>query len=145
MRSAIVAALFALTLPLAAAADTAQADTGRTPAPPGAKVFIIEPKDGATVKSPVTVKFGIEGMEIAPAGADKPNTGHHHLLIDTALPDLAEAIPKDETHIHYGKGQTEATIELKPGKHTLQLLLGDKNHIPHDPPVKSDVVTITVE
>jgi hypothetical protein len=140
MKSAIVAAVLALTLPMAALADT-----GRTPSPPGAKVFIIEPKDGATVKSPVTVKFGIEGMEVAPAGTDKPHTGHHHLLIDTTVTDFSEAIPKDETHVHYGKGQTEATIELKPGKHTLQLLLGDKNHIPHDPPVKSDVVTVTVE
>jgi hypothetical protein len=140
MKTALVAALVALTLPIAALADS-----GRTPSPPGAKVFIIEPKDGATVSSPVTIKFGIEGMEIAAAGTDKANTGHHHLLIDASLPDLNEAIPKDETHIHYGKGQTEASVELKPGKHTLQLLLGDKNHIPHDPPVKSDVVTITVK
>ncbi len=140
MKTALVAALVALTLPIAALADS-----GRTPSPPGAKVFIIEPKDGATVSSPVTIKFGIEGMEIAPAGSDKANTGHHHLLIDASLPDFNEAIPKDETHIHYGKGQTEASVELKPGKHTLQLLLGDKNHIPHDPPVKSDVVTITVK
>ncbi|MBS0268757.1 MAG: DUF4399 domain-containing protein [Proteobacteria bacterium] len=134
------AALVALTLPVAALADS-----GRTQSPAGAKVFIIEPKDGATVSSPVTIKFGIEGMEVAPAGSDTPNTGHHHLLIDAALPPLGEAIPKDESHVHYGKGQTETTVELKPGKHTLQLLLGDKNHIPHDPPVKSDVVTITVE
>ena len=140
MRSAIVAALAVLLLSAAALADS-----GRTPSPPGAKVFIIEPKDGATVSSPVTVKFGIEGMDVAPAGTDKPNSGHHDLLIDTTVTDFSEAIPKDENHIHYGKGQTEATIELKPGKHTLQLLLGDKNHIPHDPPVKSDVVTITVQ
>jgi Domain of unknown function (DUF4399) len=140
MKTAIFAAFVALTLPIAASADS-----GRTPSPPGAKVFIIEPKDGATVSSPVTIKFGVEGMEIAPAGTDKPNTGHHHLLIDTTVTDFSEAIPKDENHIHYGKGQTEASVELKPGKHTLQLLLGDKNHIPHDPPVKSDVVTITVQ
>jgi hypothetical protein len=140
MRTAIAAALVALALPCVALADSE-----RTPSPPGAKVFIIKPKDGATVPSPVTVKFGIEGMEIAPAGTDKPNSGHHHLLIDTEVTDFSEAIPKDENHIHYGKGQTEATVDLKPGKHTLQLLLGDKNHIPHDPPVKSDVVTITVK
>jgi hypothetical protein len=140
MKTAIFAALVALTLPIAALADS-----GRTPSPPGAKVFIIEPKDGATVTSPVTIKFGIEGMEIAPAGTDKPKTGHHHLLIDTTVTDFSETIPKDENHIHYGKGQTEASIELKPGKHTLQLLLGDANHIPHDPPVKSEVVTITVQ
>jgi hypothetical protein len=108
-------------------------------------VFIIEPADGATVTSPVTVKFGAEGVEIAPAGTDNPNSGHHHLLIDSTIPDLNSAIPKDEHHVHYGKGQTEATVELKPGKHTLQLLLGDKNHIPTDPPVESPVVTITVQ
>jgi len=140
MRTAIVAAFVVLACPLVALADSA-----RTPAPPNAKVFIIEPKDGATLLSPVAVKFGIEGMEIAPAGTDTPNSGHHHLLIDTEASDFSSAISMDETHVHYGKGQTEATIELKPGKHTLQLLLGDKNHIPHEPPVKSEVVTITVK
>jgi hypothetical protein len=140
MRTAIVAALVALAFPFAALADD-----GRTPSPPGAKVFIIEPKDGATVSSPVSVKFGIEGMEVAPVGTDKPNTGHHHLIIDSEITDFSSAIPKDENHIHYGKGQTEASVELKPGKHTLQLVLGDKNHIPHGPPVKSDVITITVK
>ncbi len=140
MKTAILAALVALALPIAALADS-----GRTPSPPGAKVFIIEPNDGATVTSPVTVKFGIDGMAVAPAGTEKPNTGHHHLLIDTTMTDFSEAIPKDANHIHFGKGQTEASVELKPGKHTLQLLLGDGNHIPHDPPVMSKVVTITVE
>jgi hypothetical protein len=140
MRTSIVAALAVIAFPAIALTEE-----GRTPAPEGARVFIIEPQDGATVSSPVTVKFGIEGMEIAPAGTDKPNSGHHHLLIDTEVTDFSSAIPKDDVHIHYGKGQTEATVELKPGKHTLQLLLGDKNHIPHDPPVKSEVITITVE
>jgi hypothetical protein len=140
MKSAIAAALIACAIPLAAMAESA-----RTPSAAGAKVFIIEPKDGATVASPVNVKFGIEGMDIAPAGSDKPNSGHHHLLIDTTVTDFTEAVPKDENHVHFGKGQTEATVELKPGKHTLQLLLADKNHIPHDPPVQSDVITITVK
>lgn len=140
MRTAIAAALFALAFPVVALADGE-----RTPAPAGAKVFIIEPADGATVSSPVTVKFGAEGIDIVPAGTDKPNSGHHHLLIDTPVPDLNSAIPKDEHHVHYGKGQTEATVALTPGKHTLQLLLGDKNHIPTDPPVESPVVTITVQ
>ena len=140
MRTAIAAAIFALAFPVVALADGE-----RTPAPAGAKVFIIEPVDGATVSSPVTVKFGAEGVDIVPAGTDKPNSGHHHLLVDTQIPDLSSAIPKDEHHVHYGKGQTEATVELKPGKHTLQLLLGDKNHIPTDPPVESSVVTITVQ
>lgn len=140
MRTAIAAAIIALAFPIAALADGE-----RTPAPEGAKVFIIEPKDGATVSSPVTVKFGAENIEIAPAGTDKPNSGHHHLLIDAKTPDLDAAIPKDDHHVHYGKGQTEATVELTPGKHTLQLLLGDKNHIPTNPPVESPVITITVQ
>jgi Domain of unknown function (DUF4399) len=116
-----------------------------TPSPPGAKVSFIEPTDGATVTSPVTVKFGIEGMEVAPAGTDKPNTGHHHVLIDTKLADYKASIPADEKHKHFGKGQTETQLELTPGSHTLQLILGDQNHIPHDPPVQSEVITITVQ
>lgn len=140
MRTAIAAALVALSFPI-----VAWADSERTPAPAGAKVFIIEPADGATVSSPVTVKFGAENIAIAPAGTEAPNTGHHHLLIDTEVTDFNTAIAKDDHHIHYGKGQTEATVALTPGKHTLQLLLGDKNHIPHDPPLESKVVTVTVE
>ncbi len=140
MRLVFASAILALASPISALEGGE-----RTPAPAGAKVFIIEPADGATVTSPVTVKFGAEGVEIAPAGTDNPNSGHHHLLIDSAIPDLNSAIPKDEHHVHYGKGQTEATVELKPGKHTLQLLLGDKNHIPTDPPVESPVVTSTVQ
>ena len=118
---------------------------GRTPSPPGAKVFIIEPKDGATVKNPITVKFGVEGMNVVPAGTGEPNSGHHHLLIDANLEDYNAPIPADAQHLHYGKAQTEATIELSPGKHTLQDVFADKNHIPHEPPVQSDVITITVE
>jgi hypothetical protein len=116
-----------------------------TPSVAGAKVMILEPKDGATVTSPVTVKFGIGGMAIAPAGSDTPNSGHHHLLINKTLEDTSVAIPADKNHVHHGKGQTEATIELPAGTHTLQLVLGDKNHIPHNPPVMSDVVTVTVK
>ncbi len=117
----------------------------RTPSPAGAKVMILQPANGATVKSPVTVKFGVEGMEVVPAGTDKPNSGHHHLFIDSKLEDPNAPIPSDANHIHYGKGQTEAQIELPPGKHTLQDVFADKNHIPHDHPVVSDVITITVE
>lgn len=140
MKSAIAVTFLALLLPA-----TAYAETAATPSPAGAKVFIIEPKSGDEVSSPVTVKFGIEGMEVAPAGSDKPNSGHHHLVIDAKLADTAAAIPADGSHIHFGKGQTEATVELKPGQHTLQLVLGDKNHVPHDPPVASEVITITVK
>lgn len=111
-----------------------------------AKVFIISPQDGAEVTSPVTVKFGIEGMKIAPADSDEPNTGHHHLLIDVEqMPDLNLPVPMDEHHKHFGKGQTETTLELSPGKHTLQLLLADRAHIPQNPPVISKKITITVK
>ncbi len=118
---------------------------GRTPSAPGAKAYFIEPSEGAEVTSPVTVKFGIEGMDIVPAGTDQEHSGHHHILIDTRLEDVNAPIPADDNHIHFGKGQTETTLELKPGKHTLQLVLGDHNHIPHDPVVQSEVLTITVK
>lgn len=113
-------------------------------APDGAKAYIISPADGATVSSPVTVVFGLKGMGVAPAGTDKAHTGHHHLIIDADLPPLDENIPADEKHIHFGGGQTEVSINLAPGTHTLQLLLGDKNHIPHVPAVFSEKITITV-
>ena len=138
MKPVFCAALLAVLLPTAALADA-------TPSPKGAKVMILEPKADAEVTSPVTVKFGIEGMEVAPAGTDKANTGHHHLIIDGKVDDMAAAIPADANHVHFGKGQTEATVELKPGKHTLQLVLGDKNHVPHNPPVMSDVISVTAK
>lgn len=116
----------------------------RTPSPPGASVYFITPTDGATVSNPITVRFGLKGMGVAPAGVEKAHTGHHHLLVDAPLPPLDQPIPADEKSIHFGGGQTEVTITLAPGPHTLQLLMGDHNHIPHDPPVMSDVITITV-
>ncbi len=138
MRMIAVAAL-ALAASLAWAQD-------RTPSPPGAKVYIVSPKNGAQVTSPVTVKFGIKGMKIVPAGTKEDNSGHHHLLIDTAVPsDLSSPLPAiPDKIVHFGKGQTETTIMLPPGKHTLQLVLGDANHIPHNPPVISKKITITV-
>jgi hypothetical protein len=118
----------------------------RTPAPEGAEVYIVSPKDGDRVTSPVRVVFGLKGMGVAPAGMEKANTGHHHLLIDLeAPPALDKPLPADEQHKHFGGGQTEVTIELTPGQHTLQLLLADHNHIPHDPPVMSEVIRIVVE
>jgi len=118
----------------------------RTPALAGAKVYFISPENGAKLKSPVTVRFGLSGMGVAPAGTVKEATGHHHLLIDVdALPATDMPIPADDKHRHFGGGQTEVSVELAPGKHTLQLLLGDSNHIPHDPPVVSEKITITVE
>lgn len=144
--------LTALTL-LIAAASVAQAaeptkapQLPRTAAPQDAVVYIQSPADGAAVASPVTVRFGLKGMGVAPAGIKFEGTGHHHLLIDTDLPaNLGLPLPATDHIIHYGKGQTEATIELPPGKHTLQLVLGDQLHIPHDPPVVSSRITITVK
>jgi hypothetical protein len=117
----------------------------RTPSPAGAEVYIVSPKDGASVKSPVKVVFGLKGMGVAPAGIKMENTGHHHLLIDTDVPkDLSQPLPTSDQVKHFGKGQTETSIELPPGKHTLQLVLGDQNHIPHDPAVVSKKITINV-
>ena len=110
-----------------------------------AKVYFIEPQDGSTVTNPVTVKFGLSGMGVAPAGTHKANTGHHHLIIDADLPPLDQPVPSDANHKHFGGGQTETQIELKPGKHSLQLLLGDMSHIPHKPAVYSKKITITVK
>lgn len=108
--------------------------------------YIVTPADGATVKSPFTVVFGLRNpWGVAPAGTKLDNTGHHHLLIDTPLPDLTQPIAKDDQHRHFGGGQTEVALTLAPGKHTLRLLLGDHLHRPHDPPVMSEPVTITVE
>ena len=118
----------------------------RTSSPKGAKVFIISPKDGETVTSPVTVKFGIKGMTLAPAGTKQENTGHHHVLIDADPPaDLSQPLPATDKIVHFGKAQTETTLTLPPGKHSLQLLLADQNHIPHKPPVLSKKITITVK
>jgi hypothetical protein len=118
----------------------------QTPSPAGAKVYIINLKDGAEVTSPFLVQFGLSGMGIAPAGVEKPNTGHHHLLIDTKMTadQMKDAIPADDTHKHFGGGQTEAMVTLPKGTHTLQLMLGDWSHIPLVPPVMSEPITITV-
>ena len=115
-------------------------------APESATAYIISPADGATVSSPVTVKFGLSGMGIAPAGVNKDNTGHHHLLVDLAeLPDLSQPLAATKHIKHFGGGQTETTLALSPGEHTLQLLLANYTHVPHQPPVLSESITITVE
>ena len=116
-----------------------------TPSPAGAELYFVTPRDGETVESPVRVIFGLRGMGVAPAGAENPNTGHHHLIINAPLPKLDEPIPADDNHRHFGGGQTEVDVELAPGQHTLQLILGDWSHIPHDPPVTSEQITITVK
>lgn len=119
----------------------------------GAMAYIVSPVDGTTVSSPVTVVFGLSGMGVAPAGTEKDGTGHHHLLIDRppfgqgeyGAEEFELALPADDNHKHFGGGQTQVSIDLTPGSHTLQLVLGDAGHVPHDPPVMSDVITITVE
>jgi len=116
-----------------------------TPISSDAHVFIISPADGAVVSSPVTVMFGLSGAGVAPAGIDKKNTGHHHLIINSPTPSMDTSIPADANHKHFGGGQTQASIDLKPGKHTLQLVLGDKGHVPHNPPVVSKTIEITVK
>lgn len=126
---------------------------GDTPAPEGASVYFVNVEDGATVSSPVKVIFGLSGMGVAPAGTEKENTGHHHVLVDRPPfgegPDDEEmsenGLFSDDNHRHFGGGQTEMSLELEPGEHTLQLVLGDQNHVPHDPPVTSEQITITVE
>jgi len=127
-----------------AAMPAVTATIGRKPAPPGAVVYVIAPMNLQTLPSPVRVVFGLQGAGVAPAGVDLPNTGHHHLLVDTTLTEFDQPIPADAQHIHFGLGQTETTLELPPGRHTLQLVLGDQLHVPHDPPLISDVVTIVV-
>lgn len=154
MKEMLVRTLIAAALILAAPLATAQAPATapapaaalpRTASPPGAEVYIISPKDHTTVHGPVTVQFGLKGMGVAPAGVKFDNTGHHHLLIDTDAPaDPAAPLPATDKIVHFGKGQTEAKVPLSPGKHTLQLLLGDQNHVPHNPPVMSKKITITV-
>ncbi len=142
MRSFIVAAL-SLIAPLAGSLAPAEE---RTPSPPGAEVYIISPKNGAVVHNPVVVRFGLKGMGVAPAGVKYDNTGHHHLLIDTDPPtDQSKPLPATDKIVHFGKGQTETTLNLSPGKHTLQLLFADLNHIPHSPPLLSKKITITVK
>jgi hypothetical protein len=135
-RAAVVALAVAALAPASA----------QTPSPAGAKVYFINLKDGAEVDSPFLVQFGLSGMGVAPAGVEKPNTGHHHLLIDTTMTpeQMKEPIPADDNHKHFGGGQTEALVTLPKGQHTLQLLLGDWTHIPHVPPVMSEPITITV-
>ena len=128
------------------AVDAAEpAAIARTPSPQGARVFFITPADGDTVSNPIAVEFGIEGMSVAKAGDEEPNSGHHHLLIDTEVPDPGLPIPATPNHVHFGDGSTSTEISLEPGTHSLRMLLGDHRHIPHDPVVVSEPITITVE
>jgi hypothetical protein len=120
---------------------------GETPSPEGVKAYFINIEDGATVSNPVTIQFGLSGMGVAPAGTEKEKTGHHHLIINEKIEgeELNNPIPSDDKHKHFGGGQTEITVELPKGSHILQLVLGDWSHIPHDPPVMSERITVLVE
>ncbi len=135
--------LIAIAMLLAGSAAIA----GDTPSVKGAQVYFINLKNGNTVSSPLLIQFSLSGMGIAPAGVDKPKTGHHHLIIDEKLEgeELQYAIPSDENHMHFGGGQTEALIKLPLGKHTLQIVLGDLSHVPHNPPVMSERITVYVQ
>lgn len=127
-------------------AGVVAAQVMKTKSPDGAKSYIISPKNGDTVSSPFTVQFGLKGMGVAPAGVTNPNTGHHHLLVDLdQMPDMNVPLPVTDNIRHFGAGQTETELTLPAGKHTLQLLLGDAVHIPHDKPVVSEKITITVK
>jgi hypothetical protein len=117
---------------------------GRHPSPKNARVYFVFPTNGAYVSRTPIIRFGLINMGVAPAGVEKANTGHHHLLVDTKLPPLDQPIPNDFNHLHFGTGQTEAQVTLPLGRHTLQLLLGDENHVPHDPPIYSRPITVTV-
>jgi hypothetical protein len=144
----IPAALISLTFAAIVACGAVSAQPaktgGPTPSPEGAGVHFVGLNDGATVPTKATVRFGLRGMGVAPAGLDRDNSGHHHLLIDTELPPLDQPIPNDFNHLHFGAGQTEAEVTLKPGAHTLQLLFGDKDHIPHSPPLMSPRIRVVV-
>ncbi len=121
-----------LTMPRSAAADNA-------------RLYFITPADGASVSSPVHIEFGLDGMDVVPAGTEAPLSGHHHVIIDAELPAANLPIPADKNHVHFGDGRTTTELPLEPGQHTLQLMLGDYLHIPHQPPVTSEKITITVE
>ncbi len=136
-----------LLVPALMVSAVATAQEYRKKAPEGAEVYIITPQDGATLKSPVVVRFGLKGMGIAPAGMAKEKTGHHHVLIDTDVKDvdLTKPLPASDKIKHFGGGQTEVTLDLTLGTHTVLLVLGDENHVPFDPPVMSKKITITIE
>ncbi|MDB9813576.1 DUF4399 domain-containing protein [Gammaproteobacteria bacterium] len=110
-----------------------------------AAVYFISPANNDIVSDEVIVKFGLQNFGVSPAGLNVNGTGHHHLIIDDDLPKMGQPIPADKNHIHFGKGQTEVKLELEPGLHTLQLLLGDYRHIPHNPPIYSNKIQIVVK
>lgn len=142
----IIRTFFLLLIAVAVSWSMAFAEEYFSESPPGAKVYIISPKDGEVISKTFTVRFGLMNMGVAPAGVKVPNTGHHHLLIDLEnLPDMEKPLAFSENVRHFGGGQTETEITLAPGKHTLRLLLGNYLHVPHKPPVLSEKITVTVK
>jgi len=137
--------LCALSALLVLTAPALAEEIPRTPAPEGANLYIISPAPGETVRSPLTVRFGLAGMGVAPAGVKNPKAGHHHLIIDAALPPFDAPLPNNDQYRHFGGGQTQTTLELPPGKHSLQLILGDHLHMPFEPPIISEAIWIEVE
>jgi hypothetical protein len=124
---------------------TSGALAGSTPSPPGAKVYIIWPSDGQVIPGgKLWLRMGARGIGVCPAGVEMANVGHHHVIIDAQLPPLDQEIPSDKNHLHFGRGQTEARLQLPPGRHTIQLVMGDQDHVPHDPPLYSNVITVIV-
>lgn len=114
-------------------------------APSNAKVFFLKPSASETISGPVKVEFGVDNIEIVPSGQDTPLSGHHHIIINADLPNMDLPIPADENYVHFGDGSSKTTLNLEKGEHTLQLILGDYLHIPHDPPIYSEKITIIVE
>jgi hypothetical protein len=143
-RAALVSLTFATVIACGVSWAQQARTGGPTPSPEGAGVHFVGLADGAQLPTKVTIRFGLRGMGVAPAGLEHDNSGHHHLLIDTELPPLDQPIPNDFNHLHFGAGQTEAEITLKPGTHTLQLLFGNKDHIPHNPPLMSPRIRVVV-
>ncbi len=147
---AVLPSLFVLTacnqeVPETTTEPAAVATMARSPSAEGASVYFITPSDGETVSSPVRLEFGLSGMELAPAGTERPNSGHHHIIIDHELPDLSLPVPADTERVHFGDGRSETELTLGPGQHTLQLLFADHLHIPHEPALFSEQISITVE
>lgn len=138
MKYSVLASLLPLMMfPAALAAE---------PSPPDSRAYIVWPKNGTVIKGgKFWLRMGLKGMGIAPAGVEVAGTGHHHVIVDSELPAFSEPIPNDPNHLHFGKGQSEARIELPKGTHTLQLLFGDTGHVPHEPPLHSEKITITVK
>jgi hypothetical protein len=140
----VAAALAGALLAGGTAPAQGQKTGGPTPSPPGSEVYFFNLKDGDVVPSKLKINFGLRNMGVAPAGSDRANSGHHHVIVDAETPPLDQPIPNDFNHLHFGSGQTEADIVLRPGEHTLQLIMGDKDHIPHTPPVMSPRIRVRV-